>query len=326
MAIAKSDINTVVYDPPRAGQLAVDYVTTLQETANAGLKSGLGDLDGILVPFRPGNLVTVIGYTSNLKSTFMDFLAMQALRQINRDKNEFICKVTWEQSVEEDTLGWIASRGGLSITKMARGTLNENEWQTLRGAAVERQATPLWIMGHSQQEFKTSRQSRPMLTMRDVARGLEVIINDTVEGEKLQPRLIVLDYLQRIRPDEKDGGSTRREQMMMIVDHAKNLAIAYGCVVVLGVQAGRQVIQRDVKLPTLDDGQETSNIEQSSDVAFSCWYPIKSEPRGSTVFGKYTVDEHLFILGLLKQKLGPAPETYALYVDPEKRMIAHRTK
>ncbi|HOD05103.1 MAG TPA: DnaB-like helicase C-terminal domain-containing protein [Anaerolineaceae bacterium] len=324
--MSDKSINSVVYDPPHAGQLAVDYVTAMQDTANIGLKSGLCDLDGILVPFRPGNLVTVIGYTSNMKSTFMDFLAMQALGQIDRDKNEFICKVTWEQSVEEDTLGWIASKGGLSITKMARGLLNENEWQTLRSAAVERQATPLWIMGHSQQEYQTRREARPMLTMRDVARGLEVIKNDTIEGEKLRPRMIVLDYLQRIRPDEKDGGATRREQMMTVVDHAKNLAIAYNAVVVLGVQAGRGVLQRDIKLPTLDDGQETSNIEQSSDVAFSCWYPIKSEPRGSTVFDKYEVDEHLFILGLLKQKLGPAPETYALYVDPEKRTIAHRTK
>lgn len=158
------------------------------------------------------------------------------------------------------------------------------------------------------------------MTMSDVARALDFLVNDATDT-RWNVKMIVLDYLQRIRPDPQDGDS-KREQMMEAVNRAKDCAIAYGCPVVLGVQTGRQVMSREDKTPTIDDGQETSNIEQSSDKMFGVWYPIKTEPEGSKL-GKanLTVDKHLLVVRLLKQKLGPAPETFALFIDPEKNIV-----
>ena len=68
----------------------------------------------------------------------------------------------------------------------------------------------MWIIGHSQLEQKDRRRSRPRMTMSDVNQALEYICNDATE-KKIKPKMIVLDYLQRIRPDEKDG-ATKREQ------------------------------------------------------------------------------------------------------------------
>jgi intein/homing endonuclease len=68
----------------------------------------------------------------------------------------------------------------------------------------------------------------------------------------------------------------------------------------------------------------TSNIEQSSDASFGCWYPIKSEKEGNRIEG-WTVNKNLFFLRLLKQKLGEAPATWALHVDPERRLFANMT-
>ena len=319
------DISTLVFDPQTSSQLAVQMVDNLRKDAGGGIKSGINDLDKILLPFRPGELVTVLGYTSNYKSGFMNWLSKQALKLIEKEnaQQEIVVRVTWEQSVEEDTISWLAGDADLSITKLARGLVDEKEWKILQKSSIKRAITPMWIVGHSQQENEDRRRARPRMTMSDVALALEFICNDATE-QKLKPKMIVLDYLQRIRPDTKDGDS-KREQMLEAVNRAKDAAIAFGCPVVLGVQTGRDSLERQDKTPTIDDGQETSNIEQSSDKMFGVWYPIETEQPGSSIHG-VAVTKNLLIMRLLKQKLGEAPKTFALYVDPEKNILGNIAK
>lgn len=303
--------------------MAIDMVRDNQAHMGEGLRIGIPVMDSVLVPFRPGQLVTVLGYTSNYKSGFMNWITKQALKTIPPESSKIVIKVTWEQSVEEDTLSWLASDANLSITQMARGTLDENEWEILTRSSLRRAVTPLWIVGHSQTEYKNMRKARPRMTMRDVARAMEYIIHD-VTAETLSPILVVLDYLQRIRADEQDG-DTRRVQMMEAVNLSKDLGIAYGCPVLLGVQTNRAAPDRADKVPLINDGQETSNIEQSSDVAFGLWYPIRTETPGvsgkQTNIGGYPVTKNLLFCRILKQKLGDASITYALHVDPELNVI-----
>ena len=106
------------------------------------------------------------------------------------------------------------------------------------------------------------------------------------------------------------------------VNLSKDLAVSYGCPVVLGVQAGREA---ETKMPTLRDGQETSNIEQSSDVSFGCWYPIKSNAPNTMIEG-FKCTTNLFFIRLLKQKLGESSRTFPLFVDPERRTFASMAK
>lgn len=324
-ATKERDITTLVFDPQTSSHLAVQMVDDLRKDAGGGVQSGINDLDKILLPFRSGELVTVLGYTSNYKSGFMNWLSKQALKLIEKEKSEdeFVARVTWEQSVEEDTLSWLAGDANLSITKLARGLVDEKEWKVLQKSSIRRAITPMWIIGHSQLENTERRRARPRMTMNDVALALEYICNDATE-QKLKPKMIVLDYLQRIRPDTKDGDS-KREQMMEAVNRAKDAAIAFGCPVILGVQTGRQVMEREDKTPTIEDGQETSNIEQSSDKMFGVWYPVKTEKPGSSIHG-VQVTKNLLVLRLLKQKLGEAPKTFALFVDPEKNILGNIAK
>lgn len=318
-----SSISTVVFNPQDSAALAVEMVDSLRKDAGGGIRSGIADLDKILLPFRPGELITVLGYASNYKSGFMNWLSKQALKIIEPESNEIVVRVTWEQSVEEDTLSWLAGDADLSVTKLARGLVDEKEWQALELSSVHRAVTPMWIVGHSQQDDADRRRARPRMTMSDVANALEYICNDAA-AQKLKIKMVCLDYLQRIRPDPQDGES-KREQMMEAVNRAKDCGLAFSCPVVLGVQVGRGILDRDDKTPRIDDGQETSNIEQSSDKMFGVWYPIKSE---SSVDGRtppkvynQTVTKNLLIVSLLKQKLGEAPATFALYVDPEKNKL-----
>ena len=323
MAKRDEDIERITFSPQHAGRLAVEMVGDNRAHVGEGLRIGIPLIDKTMVPFRAGQLVTVLAYTSQYKSGFMNWLAKQAVKSIQGEEKKIVVKVTWEQSVEEDTLSWLASDADISITKMARGTLDEAEWKLLVGASMRRAVTPLWVVGHSQVEYKSLRKARPRMTMRDVARAMEFIIHDAT-AEILSPALVVLDYLQRIRADPEDG-ENRRVQMMEAVNLSKDLGIAYGCPVVLGVQTSRSEQDRNDKIPQLNDGQETSNIEQSSDISFGLWYPIRTEPLMTggkpTMIGGYMVTKNLLFCRLLKQKLGEASITYALFVDPEKNEI-----
>ena len=147
-----------------------------------------------------------------------------------------------------------------------------------------------------------------------------------VDYQDVRPTLIILDYLQRIRRERTDG-DTMREQFMSIVDHAKDLALAFGAPVILGTQSKRDVKSRKWMLPQPADGQETSNLEQSADSLLSVWMPKQDYPTGHILqYGddSYCVSDNLLILGILKQKLGPAPRIIPLHVQPEVNEISER--
>jgi replicative DNA helicase len=323
MVMAKPIVADIAYSPQEASSLAVKKIDLLRHDIGGGVKTGITDVDAMVLPFRPGELITVLGYTSNYKSGFMNWLSKEAIKSIPTNANEIVIRVTWEQSVEEDTLTWLAGDADMSITKLARGLVDEAEWKLLLNSSVRRAITPMWIVGHSEIESRDRRQARPRMTMTDVGKAIQYIVNEATDTQ-WRVRMIVLDYLQRIRPDKEDGDS-KREQMMEAVNRAKDAAISFGCPVVLGVQTRRESQDRDDKFPCIDDGQETSNIEQSSDKMFGLWYPIKTEKEGKLIDG-IPVSKNLLMLRLLKQKLGEAPKTFALYVDPEHNRIGSADK
>jgi replicative DNA helicase len=301
-----------VFDPQGIGTAAVKVVEERAANPKAGLRTGIEAVDRVLNPHRPGELRVILGFTRNYKSGLMNYICRHNARRLiengEADKKAVIT-VTWEQSIEEQGIVDIAQIVALDTTKLMRGELDEHEWKKLRKGAVQRGALPWWIVGHSSE----SKERRPRLTITDVARALEYI----VDVQKVEPYLIALDYLQRV---QREKGSTMREQFMTIVDRAKDMAMAFHVPVMLGSQAGRDVQARNWRLPQIEDGQETSNLEQSADSFLSVWMPKNDYPTGTQLeYGDtdYTVNDNLLIMGILKQKFGPSPRIYALHVKPE---------
>jgi replicative DNA helicase len=313
-------IESVVFSPPQVAEKTIGLVRKLQEKQAGGLVTGIADIDAKLIPLRSG-LVTVIGCTSHYKSSFMNFIIHSNLPKM--EPGEVIVKFTWEQSVEKDTLSWMSHDANLSITQLARGDVDEAGWKVLMSSYARRAIAPLWVCGHSVTSEGVG-TVRPRMSMDDVYKACSLIRHGASE-EDHTIRAIFLDYLQRVPPRPQDG-SDKRLQMMATVDAAADLGIYYDCPVFLGNQAKRDVLSRENKLPRADDGQETSNAEQSSTGAiFSLWMPSKTEKPGTMVNG-YPVNPNLLVVGLLKQPLGPAPEFFYLHVDPEHNKIAGLTK
>lgn len=302
-----------VFAPQVVSTNAVRVIEDRHASRDAGILTGIESVDKHLLPMRPGELIAVVGYTSNYKSGLMNYIARYHARRLveAEAENQAVITFTWEQSIEEQGIADIAQLTRIDVTKMMRGELEEPDWALLRKGAIERGTLPWWLVGHSSEAGRR----RPRLSMSDAARLLEHI----VDVQKVSPVLIVLDYLQRVR---REGGESLREGYMEIVSRAKDMALAFHCPVILGSQAGRQVKERNAewRLPQLDDGQETSNLEQSADKFLSVWMPKNDHARGQTFeyAGQwFTVSDNLLILGILKQKFGPAPRIMALHVKPE---------
>jgi replicative DNA helicase len=307
MKTTETKIETV-FSPPQASTLAVQTVEGRREHG-AGLLTGVPGLDEVMLPMKRGDLIVVEGYTSNGKSMFMSAVANNVAAGLRGD--EVVVYVSWEQSVEEQTLLDISRTSTIPSSVLYKGNLTDMHWSIMMRAALERASQPIWLVGHSD----TAEQRRPRLTMTDVAKALAYI----VDVQKRKVALIVLDYLQRINRDDVRS-SDARVGFMDIVDRAKDAGLAFGCPLLLGCQAGRETQSRDWKMPGIRDGQETSNIEQSADKFLAVWMPKTSEPMGSRLLlegspKEVTVTDHLMFVKLWKQKFGQAPKLLPLYVD-----------
>ncbi len=328
------NIESLVYGPQAAADLSISLIEEMAHTQGQGIRFGIDRLDEVMNPLRSGQLISVYGLPGHHKSNVMNWLSLQALKMIAEEENKFVARVTWEQSVEEDTLAWYASHNDIPVAQMVRGDLNDREWEVMRNSSARRAVTPMWIIGHSQMESQKRRKARPRMSMTDVALALEYICEDAADM-RLEPALVVLDYLQRIRPDPQDGGD-RREQVMEMVNRAKDCAISFGCPVLLGVQAKREVADRTDKMPQQNDAQESSNVEQTSDKVITLWYPHKTEDAGDVVTTKRYVDKkivteewevspNLLLVGLPKQKMGGTISSVPVQVDPARGKLSNMT-
>ena len=225
--------------------------------------------------------------------------------------------VTWEMAVEEVGLYDLASGAGLSASELAQGRCSDIEVEHLRTSAMKRALSPIWLIGHSIER----RKKRTRMTLSNVARALQWL-DDEMD---FHPAIVFLDYLQQITPERimDNGETSRRMDIFENVARCKNMALALGCPVVLGVQAGRQVDDRDWKVPQMGDQQESSNIEHTADKMLGVWYPKTSEQIGDPLPTRpdIAVTENLLILSIVKQRLGPAGGWIPLYVDPTRNEI-----
>jgi len=308
-----ADTRAIVYTPPEVGTLVLKTIEERKDTPGAGVRLGISTIDDRLLPLRPGELITVMGRPSNYKSGLMEFWARQVAQDILDEgtENEMVVFVTWEMAVEELGLYDLAARTKLDAAEISQGRIDEAAWARLQAAAMKRSALPLWVLGHSIER----RKKRPRLTMSNVAAALR-----WVEDEMgYHPRIIFLDYLQQM---EAESGESRRMQVFENVYRCKDMALALGCPVVLGVQAHRSVDDRAWKLPHMGDGMESSNIEHTADKMLSLWMPKTTEPTNSVVANGLAVSDNLLIMGVMKQKLGPAGFWKPLYVEPKINEIA----
>lgn len=314
----KSNAERAIYTPSEASALTVSLVENSAQVASNGVPFYLGSLDEYWRPIRPTNFVTVIGRPSNFKSGLMQYIARKRAEWLkdNGVNDRCVIYVTWEQAIEEMTLLELSALSGNDANEMLDGNVRDK--RAFMEAAMVRGTIPLWLVGHSIER----RDHRPRLKLGEVNEAL-------IYAEKewgMKPDLIVLDYLQRMGVS---GGYDERTQRSANVDLATDMGFNFGCPVIMGGQARREVDSRIVKLPGMADAEGTANVEHSSDIMLSTWMPKVTEPintplpDGLTVYGSggrvlsgLRVTEDMLLVHTAKRKFGSAGRIFAFSVQP----------
>ena len=130
---------------------------------------------------------------------------------------------------------------------MAAGQITSEQWQTVKQtlASPDLMTLPLWFIGKSRQRRRDKNKINEQtlrLAMNDVEQW---------QGNRVVQEIdsIFIDYLQRFRPH----GGEWVQFYGDLMNGMKGLAEDFNTRVILGVQAKREVDERQVPMPFLED-------------------------------------------------------------------------
>lgn len=314
--LGRDAIKDIVWTPNDAVKYALDAIEQRRQYQGEGTRTGISVVDEYLLPPRPGELITILAMSSNFKTGFMQFWARHMAGEIVKEglTDECVVFVTWEQAIEELLIFDLAFTAQMDAARVVTGKITDDEMMHLASVGSRRAVTPVYLVGHSVQEHK----KRPRLNLSAVADGMSFL--RSAFGMKF--RAIFLDYLGQIPGED---GEDRRMQQFENVRRCKDMSLAMGCPVILGVQVNRQVYKESWAMPGMSDAMETSNVEHTSDKMIGLWMPKSTCQIGATLdtkMGALEVTENLLLMRVLKQKMGPAGKFWPLYVNPARNEIA----
>ncbi len=243
-----------------------------------GVPSGFRDLDTKLGGMHPSDLIILAGRPSMGKTALATNIAFHAAKAYRTERDEHGSEKTvdgavvgffsLEMSAEQLASRILASEARISSEKLRRGILDKDQFVVLVQKNKELEELPLFI------------DDTPALTigaMRTRARRLKRTHN---------LGLIVVDYLQLLRPSGRRPTDNRVQEISEITQGLKALAKELDIPVIALSQLSRAVEQREDKRPQLADLRESGTIEQDADVVMFVYrdeyYVQRREPQQDT--------------------------------------------
>jgi len=326
------EISDIIFSPAQASATTDEHLAErrhAQETG--GLQVGLPCyIDGLdatrreddrgLLPVLDGDLCSIIARPGHGKTSFMMWWARKRVEHIRQraamgDQDaarRVVVYVSLEQTVEALKTFHIAARNKeyrLSVTQMAQGKISPEQWDAIQAANVSQASDPLWFMGHS----VSRKMKRPRLTVDALSSALWQIENWQGEENKFRIDSVFVDYLQRLPYEKKESKTVGISDNL---DSLKQIGMDVVTKIICGVQAKREVDHRDDPTPGEDDGQWTSNIEQSSDTLITLVRPCKYKQQGEDFAGVVVEGYSQMRVTVPKQKMGEANFDKWVTFDP----------
>lgn len=305
------DYSRLIFTPVEASNAAELYVKELRENDGDGMPLYIPKMEyspkdkkGFL-PVKRGEIVTVLGRPGNGKTGFMLRWARARAHDLQRQAalgnsiaaNSVVLYWTMEQLVEELRLFHVAAERGISATDIASGKINDAQWDDVTSTLRNLHTSPLWFAG------KSLRRRRDKLQLNEEALRCALESIETWQGDNVKTQIdcVFIDYLQRFRSHGSDWVQFYGDLVNALKDMAGDFAARF----VIGVQARREVDNREVPIPQMDDGQWTSSIEQQSDGMISVVRPSHYKNRGEMFDGVVVNGHTQMVVTVLKRKLGP---------------------
>ena len=245
--------------------------------AVVGIDTGFKDMNKLLGGLHPSDLIILAGRPAMGKTalaTTMAYNAAEALFREDADAHERGAKprsvgfFSLEMSGEQLAMRLLAAACGISSHKLQRGDLTQDEFQKLVEHSTHVSQLPLHI------------DDTPALTiaaLRSRARRLKRVNNVS---------LIVIDYLQLLRPSTSNSSANRVQEVSEITQGLKAIAKELDIPVIALSQLSRAVESRDDKRPQLADLRESGSIEQDADIVMFVYrdeyYMQRLQPREGT--------------------------------------------
>ena len=185
-----------------------------------------------------------------------------------KDADSSVLFFSLEMSSEQLARRILSEQARISSNDIRRGNLSENDLDNLVSVSKEILEIPLFI------------DDTPAVnigTLSSRARRLK---------RKHGLGVIVVDYLQLLRPSKTSRNESRVLEISEITQGLKALAKELNIPIIALSQLSRQVEQREDKKPQLSDLRESGSIEQDSDVVMFIYreeyYLEKSAPSPGT--------------------------------------------
>lgn len=306
MAMKPADVRNLVHTPAELSDAFVKWAERIQ--ANPGIPFGVQAVDKVVIPFRPGDLIGIVARPGHGKSSLMAYLAREEAERIKERGaagTEAVVYCTWESAVEE-LENFFQADDKYSATDIAWGRA---DLETVRARAIKRVSLPIWVIGHG---IGRAGKKMPRMTPEVILGAIETMQQDF----GVKPTLMLFDYLQLIPVKH---ARDRVHQVTEVPIRVKEVGLRIGAPAVVGIQAGRSVDKRAIPIPEMADCQWGSSAEQASDKLFAAWRPCQSLDDGTPIeIGdeKFTVNDKLLILRMLKQRGDRGRYTWGMYFDP----------
>jgi replicative DNA helicase len=276
--IAEMGITGQTFTLAQALTEAYDRIDTRQQndqTSISGLPTGFLDLDEKTAGLQNSELIIMAARPSHGKTA----LAMNVARHVAVEDNQPVFVVSLEQSRIELAERLLCCQARVDSHKLRKGHLSSEDMQKLIEAGGILRNAPLFI---------DDTPGQGMLRIAANARRLKL-------REKI--KLVVIDYLQLIEPDNRRD--SRQEQVAHVSRRLKFLARELQIPVMALAQVNRSSEDRTDHKPRLADLRESGSIEQDADTVMLLHRPEMYEP------GQH---EGILEIHIAKQRNGPTGE------------------
>lgn len=223
-----------------------------KKTMPTGLSTGLEKLDELVRGLRPGNMVVIGGLTGSGKT----ILGLQIAQHVTCKLGGSGLAFSMEMTKEELITRGLASIGGINLSALDSGELEDDDWPRLTSAAGELMNAQLFV---------NDQAGMTVARIRSIARQCQ-------RREGLS--ILVIDYIQLI---SAESSSNRSLEVGKISTALKNLAKELKIPVIVLAQLNRGSTNRPDKRPRPSDIRDSGQIEQDADVVILVHRDMESE-------------------------------------------------
>jgi replicative DNA helicase len=243
----------------RALTIAVQHAEKAFTTPGgvSGLATGLRDLDAKTGGLHPSDLLIIAGRPGMGKTALATKIAFGAAKAVLRHAQEAdpnavpkggVALFSLEMSADQLATRLLAEESRISGDRIRRGEISQRDFDRFLEVSRELASLPLNIDDTPAISISALRTRCRRLQR---TKGLD---------------LIVVDYLQLMRPAAGTRPESRVLEISMITQGLKALAKELSVPVIALSQLSRAVESREDKRPQLSDLRESGSIEQDADV------------------------------------------------------------